>query len=169
MRINKLKFDVNQKEEAIKFKDKSLRIANQDIKKLRESVIELKENINVYEEKNISLQSQIRGKNDIIKRLERKVQAFINTKSIAVKLETNSLNNNEDKHILRNKGLLSDRGQIKFKLKRKTEVQKLTGMNFDSLLAMTINQAKHFENSSQHSLEGNSRFSAGKYNNSTKL
>jgi len=58
----KLKFDVNQKDEAIKFKDKSLKIANQEIKELRKSIIQLKDSINLYEDKNISLQSQIKAK-----------------------------------------------------------------------------------------------------------
>lgn len=87
VRANKLKFEISQKTEALNFKEKSLKEANSDLKKLRSSVIDLKEQINMQEEKHISLQAQLRTKTDTIKRLESKLEAFKNTKSIAVQLE----------------------------------------------------------------------------------
>lgn len=86
---NKLKFEVSQKTEALNFKEKSLKDANSDLKRLRASVIDLKEQINLQEEKHISLQAQLRTKSDTIKRLESKLEAFKNTKSIAIQLELN--------------------------------------------------------------------------------
>ncbi|CAI2366259.1 unnamed protein product [Moneuplotes crassus] len=164
----KLTFELNQKEEAIKLKDKSLKVCNQDIKKLKQSVSELKESICAYEEKNLSLKSQIRAKNDIIKRLESKILGFENTKSISVRMEVEDCNGLQKFHTLENypardssihskkhsrksNERMSYRDKpirIKAKLssKKKTAIEKLTGLNYDSLLAMTIAQAKEVEN-----------------------
>lgn len=98
----KLTFELNQKEEAIRLKEKSLKVWHQDIKKLKQSVCELKESICAYEEKNLSLKSQIKAKNDIINRLESKISGFENTKSISVKMEVDNCNELQRFHTLEN-------------------------------------------------------------------
>lgn len=89
----KFEFDLSQKQEALNFKDKSLKQASQDIKKLKDKLVILKKDISIYEEKNISLKSQINAKNDCIRNLESKVTALINTSSISIKLETDKISN----------------------------------------------------------------------------
>lgn len=91
----KLQFELGQKEEALIFKDKSLKTAEADIKQLRTSVVELKNSINMYEEKNLSLQSQLRAKNDLIKKLENKLKAFVDTKQVSVNLNIQSMDNDK--------------------------------------------------------------------------
>lgn len=78
---------MNQKEEALTFKDKQFKQTNQDLKKLRAQVLSLKEELNLKEEKSISMKAQLRTQNDTIRRLERQLQNFQNTKSIAIQLE----------------------------------------------------------------------------------
>ena len=56
-------------------------------------MLELKEDINTYEEKNLSLKSQLKAKNDTIKRLESKLKAFRESKSIGVRLEVSDTPN----------------------------------------------------------------------------
>lgn len=90
----KLEFDLNQKQEALNFKDKSLKQASQEIKKLKDKLVVLKKDISIWEEKNMSLKSQINAKNDCIRNLESKVAALVNNTTIAIKLET-ELNKDE--------------------------------------------------------------------------
>ena len=85
----KLKFETDMKDEALTFKDKSLKQANAELKKLRNIVLEQNERNNMQEQNQVSLKSQIQAKNDLIRRLESKVKAFKDTKSIAIELETN--------------------------------------------------------------------------------
>lgn len=83
-----LKFEVSQKDEALNFKERSLKEANSELKRLRSEVLNMKEKLNINEERNLSIQSQLRAKDDTIKRLENKIKTLVDTKSIAIKLET---------------------------------------------------------------------------------
>jgi uncharacterized protein (UPF0335 family) len=89
----KHEFELGQKQETLNIKDKALKQAGYDIKKLKDTLVMFKKDISIYEEKNTSLQVQIKAKNDSIKRLESKVKDLANNASITIKLEQNPINN----------------------------------------------------------------------------
>lgn len=76
--------------------------------------------------------------------------------------------NHKDNHTLMNDGVLTHRKRGKSK-SRNTLVKKLTGINYDSLLAMTISQAKEIEKSYMNHSRGNHKVESYRHNNdSTK-
>jgi uncharacterized coiled-coil protein SlyX len=84
----KLQFELNMKDEVLNFREKSLKQANNEIKRIHNSLIEANDRIGLQEQKHESINAQLKAKNDLIRRLEAKIDAFKNTKSIAVKLDT---------------------------------------------------------------------------------